>query len=208
MSEEVVTNSTLGIADESAPKPKRQLTEAQRLAFLKAREARAKNVALRREQKLAQEETSKTTAAESSVEGTNGTNDGPKPVKPKRVRAPKIKVVGPKEPEALPAVVVTPEKDSTPAECPPAPLAPTAAHPNPEDYAKLVADIIYDKLNAEEIPEEPIPPKPRVKRAKVVRVMEEKDLEAETRPKPPTPVGLGHGSGFGSMVHTQAFNWA
>lgn len=161
MSEEIASNTIPDIAGDGA-KPKRQLTEAQRLAFLKARETRARNIAIRREQKVAEE------AA-----------NPPPEKKPRAKRAPKrddgserqrVKVQVNSAQEELevsdqPAEDLADEAAAMDHTEDKEPISSLPEMPDPHLYAKLVADIIYDKLNAE-IVEVPPPPKPKLKRTR------------------------------------------
>jgi len=216
MSDTIVSSAPI-VSDEAVVKPKRVLTEAQRLAFLKAREARARNIALRKEQKLAQEELAAAGEALLAPESADGGDALPSTVterKPaaKRPRKPKaVKVVLTQAPPPE-EIISTPPKDvSAPEpECPGAPVAPEPRYPHPEEYASMVADIIYKKLNAEELPMEPPPPKPKVKRARA----------AKTRPVAIPEVEENIPEMSASMVHeepasrpaaslaTSVFHWA
>lgn len=165
MSEEITTDPLAPLTGEGV-KPKRQLTEAQRLAFLKARETRARNVALRREQKMAEE-----------------TANPPPEKKPRAKRAPKrddggeqrqrvkVTVDAPVAEEELPQEETqdVPEQiidkvveslvgtDHT-AQQSGEPISSLPEMPDPHMYAKLVADIIYEKLNTEIVePPSPLP---------------------------------------------------
>lgn len=172
MSEEITTDPLAPLTGEGV-KPKRQLTEAQRLAFLKARETRARNVALRREQKMAEE-----------------TANPPPEKKPRAKRAPKrddggeqrqrvkVTVDAPVAEEELPQEETqdVPEQiidkvveslvgtDHT-AQQSGEPISSLPEMPDPHMYAKLVADIIYEKLNNEIVEPPSPPPKPKLKRA-------------------------------------------
>lgn len=163
--------------DQPAPKQKRQLTEAQRLAFLKAREARARNIDIRREHKLAEE-----------------ASGAPPTKKPRAKKTPKPNPIPVEVPVAATPMEVTAEPG---VEAPPTDhaqetteeqlvtenvISPAGSQlPDPTEYAKLVAEIIYEKLNSE--PVEP-PPPPKVKRQRVRKVKSEVDSDKEFEPEP------------------------
>lgn len=158
--------------DQPAPKQKRQLTEAQRLAFLKAREARARNIAIRREQKLAEEATGAPPAKKPRAKKSNKGDAKPVEVK--------MEIIPP-EPPKLDAVDHTEPEEGEVKE-----TAVPATAPTPEDYAALVADIIYNKLTSEPVDPTP-PPMPKVRRQRAKKV--KPDSEPEPIPEPePAPV--------------------
>lgn len=189
----------------AAPKQKRVLTEAQRLAFLKAREARARNLAIKREQKLATE-----TAPEPAPKKPRAKRASPKPDVALPVEQPKLEPVIQPEVKPEPEPEPQPELDTQLLE------EPIPMYPDPSEYAEMVADIIYKKLNAEELPAEPpVPPpkKPRMKRAKKVPVQVTTETPEPVAPTEqrledsvvkPTP---SFSDPFQFDVPTKAFNW-
>lgn len=170
MSEEITANATPDLAGDSV-KPKRQLTEAQRLAFLKAREARARNIALRREQKMAEETTAPAPEKKPRAKRAPKRDDGSEGQRQRQrvnVKVAATEPVPESQPEPEPDVAekITKEimenlEGSDHTDEPIASSLPDM--PDPHVYAKLVADIIYDKLNSE-IVDVPPPPKPKLKR--------------------------------------------
>lgn len=184
MSEEVTADTSAPTGGNSV-KPKRQLTEAQRLAFLKARETRARNVEIRREQKLANEAANPTPAKKPRVKKTapvaaavgTGVGDGLGDGDGVRVGV-----------ETAPVAPPTPTKEEM-MEFLDDPAAKQkvldhATLPDPHEYAKIVADIIYDKLNAE-IVDMPPPPMPKVTRQRRRRTIAASQPEAEPEPELP-----------------------
>lgn len=179
---------TTGVVESNTAKPKRVLTEAQRLAFLKAREARARNLAIKREQKLATEAAPAVRNPKPRAKRANSTTNQPvvglgvgdgvgvgdglgdgvgtgNTTEPKLVE---VKV----EPPPEPTVEVA---------------APVPKHPDPTEYAELVADIIYKKLNAEELPPEPPVPEPKPKKPRTRKPKVDRPPAPEPQPEPPAP---------------------
>lgn len=184
-------------------KPKRQLTEAQRLAFLKARETRARNVALRREQKLAEETDKPPAEKKPRAKRTPKGSDGGEPERKRvTVTVDEPTVIDNAIPTDSAETKVQEEETTIDHTAESIPLATAAGEllsslpemPDPHHYAKLVADIIYEKLNTEMAEEEPVPEKPKIKRARNTRRPrlsmaprgEEQPIDASEQPQPAT----------------------
>lgn len=182
--------------DHPAPKQKRELTEAQRLAFLKAREARARNIAIRREQKMAGETTDAVPEKK------------PRAKKSSKRAAGELKEVEVKiEPTPEP-MDHAPKAEETPAPSESEPQLEIKKEdvvmPSPEEYARVIADLIYGKLTTEPADDVP-PPMPKVKRQ---RVRKTKPVVVEPAPVPePEPEPEPAPAPAPTFVAPSPFGW-
>lgn len=156
-------------------KPKRVLTEAQRLAFLKGREKRMANLERKRQEKIEAEE--KTA-----------------PMAPPPLAEPKTKIEPPSQPEPQPETEPEVEPQSSTSTSPeleePVPSMPIVKrHANSDETAKKIADLILERMEmkrAAPVNTTPPPKKARGRpRTKEVAVRGPESSEEESSPSPP-----------------------
>jgi hypothetical protein len=175
------------IGEDQNQKPKRVLTEAQRLAFLKGREKRMANIERKRQEKLEAEDEEEQQTVDHAVE------------EPIKIVAKSEEKIDANAVEEIPIPKETKLEEPTPT------MPVLRRHANSDETAKRIADLILERMELGCYKEDTIAPPPAKKsrgrpKTKEVLVRGPSSSESESSPSPPTSTPVYH-------PPQRVFNW-
>lgn len=185
-------------------KPKRVLTEVQRLAFLKGREKRMANIEKKRQEKI-----------EQSEEIVAAAEPKPKAVRRRTVKSKKETTmetpipVKPVEPPITPADDFESDNESV-ENYEALPEMPVLRRQTNKDQAEKIAEIILERIRKEEQEKASIQPPPAVKKSRksssVPRVAKKTRTVTRSRSQS-EPVRPGEDDPYPMRIPERSFNW-